>query len=94
MRKYKPRPKRRNPDKRMAAAVRLRAEGMSLRQIAKQLACSYQTVANDLERWSQEHSNVVQLSKTPVKNMAPEVTNLTADFDSQTNIIELRRKQA
>lgn len=92
MRKYKKRPRRRDPDKRMAATVRLRAQGLSLRQIAKELACSYQTVANDLARWQRDRPNVVQLSNPAVKNVAPGATDLTPDFDSPTNIVELRRK--
>jgi transposase len=35
-------------ERRMEAAVRLRAEGLSLREIAKRLKVSHQTVANDL----------------------------------------------
>jgi hypothetical protein len=76
----------------MAAAVRLRADGLSLRQIGSELACSYQTVANDLARWDGEHSNVVPLSKTPVKNSPQRGTDLTPEFDSKSNVIELRRK--
>jgi transposase len=59
VKKYK-RKHARNPDKRMAAAVRLRAQGLSLRQIGEQLACSYQTVARDLNRWQRERPNVVR----------------------------------
>lgn len=91
MRKYKKRPKRRNPDRRMAAAVRLRAEGMSLRQIAKELACSHDTVWRDLARWDAAHA-IANVSDFPVRNIAPGVTNLTDESDSPTNIVELRRK--
>jgi hypothetical protein len=38
-------------DKRMAAAVRKRAEGKSNRQIAKELAVDERTVRRDLARW-------------------------------------------
>ena len=91
VRKYK-RKHARNPDKRMAAAVRLRARGLSLRQIAGELACSYQTVANDIARWERERPNVVQLSNPAVKTAPPRGENLTPEFDSPTNIVELRRK--
>lgn len=37
-------------DRRMAVAVRLTGEGLSLRQAAARLSVSYQTVANDLAR--------------------------------------------
>jgi hypothetical protein len=96
MRKYK-RKHARNPDKRMAAAVRLRAHGLSLRKIAEALACSYQTVANDLARWERERSNVVLLSNSAVKNSPHGGGNLTPEFDSEpTNIVSMndRRKQA
>ena len=69
MRNYKrkgPRPWR-DKDKRMTAAVRLRDESKSLREIAKELAVSHQTVANDLARWDREHANVIPLSKPTVK---------------------------
>jgi hypothetical protein len=56
-----PRPWR-DKDKRMTAAVRLRAQGLSLRQIGKELAVSEGTVRNDLARWEREHpANVVPL---------------------------------
>jgi DNA invertase Pin-like site-specific DNA recombinase len=58
----------RNKDKRMAAAVRLRAEGLSLRQIADQLAIGLGTVHRDLARWEREHSNVTLL---PFQNPVP-----------------------
>lgn len=51
-------------DKRMAAAVQLRTEGKSLRQIAGELGVSYQTVSNDLARWDAQHPvNVIPLRK-------------------------------
>ncbi len=62
--------KRRVParDKRMAAAVRLRAGGQSLRQIARELAVSHQTVKNDLARWDAARpANVVPLSRKAVR---------------------------
>ena len=63
-----PKPSRWNPDKRMAAAVRLRAEELSLRQIAERLVCSEGTVRNDLKRWQRDHPNAVPLRKAAAKN--------------------------
>ena len=97
MRNYKRKPKRIDPDKRMIRAVELRAEGLSLRQIAERLLCSYQTAANDIARWQREHENVVPLSNTAVKNVAPGATDLTPGFDSaDQKVISLdyRRKRA
>lgn len=44
----------RNPDKRMAAAVNLRREGYSLRQIGAELDVDARTVRRDLSRWESE----------------------------------------
>lgn len=70
MRNYKRKGPRqwRDKDKRMALAVRMHAEGKSLREIAKELGVgSPQTIANDLKRWDAQRaaapSNVVSLSK-------------------------------
>lgn len=97
VRHYKRKPKRIDPDKRMTRAVELRAQGLSLRQIADRLLCSYQTVANDIARWGRERENVVPLSNPGVKNDAPGAIDLTPGFDSgDQNIISLdyRRKRA
>jgi DNA-binding CsgD family transcriptional regulator len=48
-----PRPWR-DKDKRMAAAVRLRAEGKSLREIAAVLRVSPQTIMRDLQRYDEK----------------------------------------
>jgi transposase len=45
---------RMNVDKRMAAAVRMRKGGGSLRQIGDRLGVSKDTVANDLARYERE----------------------------------------
>jgi predicted transcriptional regulator len=59
-------------DKRMNLAVRLRAEGKSLRQIARELAVTEGTVRNDLKRWEAQQSavpaNVVPLRKSSAQN--------------------------
>jgi Helix-turn-helix domain of resolvase len=62
VRKYKRKRPSGWPDKnrRMVLAVRLRAEGKSLRQIARELAVGVATVHRDLARWD-ELSNVVSL---------------------------------
>lgn len=94
MRQYKRKPGRVNPDRRMARVVELRAEGLSLRQIGDRLACSYQTVARDLVRWSRDHENVSHL---PVTNSPRGGGNVTGKCDSpDPNIISLsdRRKRA
>jgi hypothetical protein len=57
-----------DPDRRMARAVELRAEGLSLRQIAERLLCSEGTVRNDLKRWRRDHPNAVPLRKAVAKN--------------------------
>jgi transposase len=82
----------RNPDRRMAAAVRLRAQGMSLRQIASELAVSYMTVSRDLSRWEAERPNVVPLSHLPVTNSPRRGQEVTPECDSESNnVIQLKR---
>jgi Homeodomain-like domain len=97
VRKYERKPGRVNPDRRMARAVELRAEGLSLRQIAERLVCSEITVRRDLARWEQERPNVTPLRHSPAtfspprgKDVAPESTT------EPSNIISLsdRRKRA
>lgn len=81
----------RNPDRRMTAAARLRAEGLSLRQIAAELACSHDTVWRDLARWDAAHP--ANVSDLPVRKLPRGGEFLTGESDSEpTNIIELRRK--
>jgi IS30 family transposase len=73
VRKYvrKGRPQWRDKDKRMARAVALRAQGLSLRQIAEKLAVSAPTAMRDLRRHdelaaeqAQAVQNVFQLPVT------------------------------
>lgn len=97
VRNYKRKPGRVSPDRRMARAVDLRAEGLSLRQIAERLSCSFSTVRNDLDRWEREHENVVPLCKTTVQNTPPGGEKCTPELHSEpTNIVSLtdRRKRA
>lgn len=89
MRTYK-RKHARNPDKRMAAAVRLRTEGLSLRQIAKELACSEGTVRNDLARWARERPNVAALVRKTAAQNSPRGAEITQpDYAPESNIISI-----
>jgi hypothetical protein len=61
VRTYKPRkPKARRG--RMLRAVQLRAEGQSLREIARVLEVSHDTVWRDLRQWDKETATVTNLS--------------------------------
>lgn len=92
MRNYK-RKRPRNPDRRMAAAVRLRAQGLSLRQIAEEIAVTHTTVRRDLARWDQEHPNVLPLVEHPGGTSLPRRgAHVPEECSSETNVIELRRK--
>jgi transposase len=70
-------------DNRMNAAVRLRAQGMSLRNIAAELGVSHQTVSNDIARWQAEHPNVVQLSRSGVTNSPPRGQDDAPEIDTR-----------
>jgi DNA invertase Pin-like site-specific DNA recombinase len=97
MRTYQRKPGRVNPDRRMDRAAELRAQGLSLRQIAERLSCSHQTVVRDLARWEAQRPNVVQLSHSPVTFSPPGGQKVTPECDSEpTNIVSIndRRKRA
>lgn len=98
VRHYKPRPKRRDPDKRMLRAVELRAEGLNNCQIAQRLLCSEGTVRNDLKRWAAQSENVTAITrKTSSQNVAPGATDYEANYEAaDPNVISLsdRRKRA
>lgn len=100
MRKYKRKPGRVNPDRRMARAAELRDnEGLSLRQIAERLNCSHPTVLADLRRWDREHSNVTPLAVNPGGKKSPPGGEFLPPLSTtpearDSNIIELRRKRA
>lgn len=88
MRNYK---RKRNPRGRMLRAVELRAEGKSLRQIAGEIGCSYQTVLRDLQKWSAEQANVSHL---PVTKMPRGGENVTAECDSEPgNVVSLGKRR-
>jgi hypothetical protein len=58
----------RDKDKRMTLAVRMRAEGKSLRETAAELAVGKDTISRDLARWDAQQasaapSNVISLSQ-------------------------------
>lgn len=73
---------------RLERAVRLRAEGLTLRQIAARLGCHYTTVRNDLLRWDQSGAAML---KTPVERPLP--GDLIQQPDSTPgNVVPLRRQ--
>lgn len=82
-----------NKDRRMAAVVRLRGEGLSLRAIASQLHISDGTVRNDLARWAELHpDNVTQLRNRAAQNCPPGGTFAQSDCASTpTNVVPIRR---
>lgn len=65
----------RNPDKRMARAVELRALGWSLRRIGVELAVDEKTIRNDLARWNRERA-----AEEPVRPQLRIVRNQAAEF--------------
>ena len=86
-------------DRRMAVAVRLTTEGLSLRDVADRLSVSHMTVTRDLGRWERERTSmplaIIQLSRpavTPVRNKnAPGGKEVTAECDSGAEVIQFRR---
>jgi len=61
MRTYKPVKAKAPREVRIGQAVRLRAEGLSTRQIAAKQGVSHQTVMRDLGLWDEQQSKVVQM---------------------------------
>ena len=88
VRQYK---RKRNPRGRMLRAVGLRAEGKSLRQIAKELDVHHDTVSRDLKKYDAERAKVTRLSDHAVTKMPPGGENPTAECDSAASVIPLRR---
>jgi transposase len=81
----------------MARAVELRAEGLSLRQIAERLSCDEKTVRNDLARWQRERPNVTPLRNMPAESSPPRGKNSAPEFRSEdSNVVAIndRRKRA
>lgn len=88
MRSYKPvKPKALRG--RMLRAVRLRAQGLSLRQIAAIQDVSHDTVWRDLRKWDAQHANVSDLT---VRKTPPGGGNLTAASDSDATVTPIRRR--
>ncbi len=74
---------------RMLLAAQLRAEGKSLRAIARQLRVSHETVRRDLAKWDTERP---QVSHLPVTKVPPGAGFVTPKCDSQdAEILPLRR---
>lgn len=81
-------------ERRIEAAVRLRGEGLSLREIAKRLKISHPTVMRDLAKWDERHERVVHL---PGTNVPRRGENVPADVPedvplSQVILLAERRR--
>jgi transposase-like protein len=72
----------------MAEAVRMRGEGLSLRQIARQLGVNVQTIHADLARWSQGRGTVTELFDPPARSTC---LIRGADQTPGGRVIEFRR---
>lgn len=80
----------RDRGRRMRAAARLRAEGLSLRKIGVLLAVSHETVRRDLARWDETQAKVSHL---PVTNSPRRGQFVTPGCDSAVpSVIPLRRR--
>jgi IS30 family transposase len=71
-------------------AARMRAGGMSLRQIARVLGVHHDTVWRDLRLWDEETASVTRLSDRPVGKAAPRGHESDTRSDSAT-ITPIRR---
>jgi hypothetical protein len=94
MRTYKPKQPR-YPRGRMLRAVRLRGQGLSLRQSAAVLGVHHDTVWRDLRRWDKEaaeRAKVTRLSDRAVGKTPPGGGNQTAGSDSEATVTPLRRR--
>lgn len=96
VRKYKRKPGRVSPDRRMARAAELRAQGLSHYKIAERLACDEKTVRNDLKRWAASRQNLTLLVRNPAAEKVPQGGEFSAPEirTEPANVIELRRKRA
>jgi transposase len=90
MRTYKPRSTYRLG--RMRRAAGLRAQGKSLREIARILHVHHDTVWRDLRRWDEEEANVTRLSDRLSEKTPPGVNNPTAGSDSAATVTPIRRR--
>ena len=82
----------RDKDKRMTLAVQMRAQGMSLREIAKELAVSEITVRRDLARWEAERPNVVPLRQSAATSCPAGGEMSQQDVAPESAVTELRRR--
>jgi Uncharacterized conserved protein (DUF2285) len=104
MRTYKPKQKPRRG--RMIRAVDMRAQGMSLREIARAVGVkSPNTIARDLARWDAEAAKITRLSHRPVPKVTPggekwdsgmgqrqQCDPVPEASDSDSNVIPFRRQ--
>jgi hypothetical protein len=75
----------------MLRAAAMRADGLSLRQIATVLEVHHDTVWRDLRRWDEEAAKVSRLSDRTVGKVPPGGENPTPQSDTAP-IIPLRRR--
>jgi len=94
VRTYKRKTSRRGSrDKRMATVARLHADGISNREIARLLAVSHTTVANDLSRWDRERPNVTPLVANPAGKSYPvRGVSCQPDLPSDSNVVPSVRR--
>jgi transposase len=94
-RKYKRKGKTPWPDKdkRMAAAVRKRAEGKSLREIGRELGVSEFAVRCDLKRWQESRPNVVPLRFPTAMNRPDGGEKSQEEIAPEDSAPKLRRVQ-
>lgn len=94
-----PQDKRDTKDKRMTRAVRLREQGLTIRQIAEQLGASIGTVQSDLKRWG---SVPPKVTKVAFKNSVQDAfgaavstqeppAELNAESEQPSNVTPIRR---
>lgn len=77
---------------RMGRAVRLRAEGKSLREIAALQEVSHETVRRDLAAWDLKNAPVATVSHLPVTKVPLGGGNVTPECDGDAApVIPLRR---
>jgi DNA-directed RNA polymerase specialized sigma24 family protein len=92
-----PQDKRDTKDKRMTRAVRLREQGLTIRQIAEQLGASIGTVQSDLKRWGSVRPKVVafkngvQDAHEAAASTQEPPTELNAESEQPSNVTSIRR---
>ena len=94
-----PQDKRDAKDKRMTRAVRLREQGLTIRQIAEQLGASVGTVQSDLKRWGSVRPKVtkvafrnsVQDARSAAASAQESPADLNAESEQSSNVTSIRR---